>query len=196
MSANTTAIARHLFKRAFSLIETAIVLGVVGLVIGGIWVAAATVNDNMKYKDLLEGVTFIVDQTQSSIPSSAYDKGPLVGSTLWIQAGSYTTLGIGMGLVPAHWVKGTNIYSPYGGVSYINASNSSYFTVSVNQLPRNACIKLIGAVAKHPGHAGGSVSPSGTMWGRSLTGFTIAYRQSGCSAGNNNVNLYFDFNLH
>lgn len=187
---------RHFLKRAFSLIEAAIVLGVVGLVIGGIWVAAATVNDNLKYKDLLEGVTFMVDQIQSSIPSSTYDKGPLVGGNLYIQNSAYSTLGIGMGLVPAHWIKGSDIYTPYGGTSSIFADNKSHFTVRLSQIPRNACIKLVSAVATHPGHAGGSMSPSGTMWGRSLTGYTIAFRQSGCSAGNNNVNLFFDFNLH
>lgn len=35
-------------KYAFSLIEAAIVLGVVGLVIGGIWVAAAAVQETMR----------------------------------------------------------------------------------------------------------------------------------------------------
>jgi type II secretory pathway pseudopilin PulG len=34
------------FKKAFSLIEAAIVLGIIGLVIGGIWIAAASVQEN------------------------------------------------------------------------------------------------------------------------------------------------------
>lgn len=38
----------HAKRRGFNLVEAAIVLGVVGLVIGGIWVAAAAVQENNK----------------------------------------------------------------------------------------------------------------------------------------------------
>lgn len=38
-------------RRGFNLIEAAIVLGVIGLVIGGIWVAAAKVQQNMRVND-------------------------------------------------------------------------------------------------------------------------------------------------
>lgn len=48
-----------LHKRAFSLIETAIVLGVVGLVIGGIWVAAASVMQQQKIGDTLAAISTI-----------------------------------------------------------------------------------------------------------------------------------------
>lgn len=43
-------------KEGFSLIEAAIVLGVVGLVIGGIWIAAAVFNENLKINRTVEGV--------------------------------------------------------------------------------------------------------------------------------------------
>lgn len=46
----------------FSLIETAIVLGVVGLVIGGIWVAAAAVSENRKQARLLEQIAYTTQQ--------------------------------------------------------------------------------------------------------------------------------------
>jgi len=43
-------------RNAFSLIEAAIVLGIVGLVIGGIWVAAAAVSQNRIRTDMLANV--------------------------------------------------------------------------------------------------------------------------------------------
>lgn len=42
--------------RGFNLIEAAIVLGVVGLVIGGIWVAAAAVQSNLREADASKGL--------------------------------------------------------------------------------------------------------------------------------------------
>lgn len=42
-------------RRAFSLIEAAIVLGVVGLVIGGIWIAAAALMYKWEYEKFLQG---------------------------------------------------------------------------------------------------------------------------------------------
>lgn len=50
-----TALIHHpRTRRGFNLVEAAIVLGVVGLVIGGIWVAAASVTRNMRIKETLE----------------------------------------------------------------------------------------------------------------------------------------------
>lgn len=54
---------RHSRKRGFSLIEAAIVLAVVGLVIGGIWVAAAKVNDSIKWRQTEEGWLYYVRLT-------------------------------------------------------------------------------------------------------------------------------------
>lgn len=50
----------NLGRRAFSLIEASIVLGVVGLIIGGIWVAAAAVNENMKWRQTEDGLTLYI----------------------------------------------------------------------------------------------------------------------------------------
>ena len=47
-------------RRGFNLIEAAIVLGVVGLVIGGIWVAAAAVQQNLREADASKGLIQIV----------------------------------------------------------------------------------------------------------------------------------------
>jgi hypothetical protein len=43
-------------KRGFNLIEAAIVLGVVGLVIGGIWVAASSVSRTMGINQIVKDV--------------------------------------------------------------------------------------------------------------------------------------------
>ncbi len=48
-------------RRGFNLIEAAIVLGVVGLVIGGIWVAAAEVSERMRIQRTIEQLSFMVN---------------------------------------------------------------------------------------------------------------------------------------
>lgn len=47
-------------RRGFNLIEAAIVLGVVGLIIGGIWVAASAVQESRRQSRFLEQVTQII----------------------------------------------------------------------------------------------------------------------------------------
>ncbi len=51
-------------SRGFNLVEAAIVLGVVGLVIGGIWVAAAEVQKNRKLSVAATSIGQVVEQTR------------------------------------------------------------------------------------------------------------------------------------
>ncbi len=46
----------------FNLVEAAIVLGVVGLVIGGIWVAAASVSEAIKTTQMAAGINYFIDK--------------------------------------------------------------------------------------------------------------------------------------
>lgn len=52
-------------KRGFNLIESAVVLGVVGLVIGGIWVASSAMIENHKVNKTVADIQLIVKSTQS-----------------------------------------------------------------------------------------------------------------------------------
>jgi type II secretory pathway pseudopilin PulG len=61
---------RHNHKKGFSLVEAAIVLGVVGLVIGGIWVAAASVKQRWFETKFSEGFLLFVQKTQRYLTQS------------------------------------------------------------------------------------------------------------------------------
>jgi len=52
-------------SRAFSLIEVAIVLALVGLVIGGLWTVAAAVSRHQKINQLLEDVLIVSQNLRS-----------------------------------------------------------------------------------------------------------------------------------
>ncbi len=57
-------------RRAFSLIEASIVLGVVGLVVGSVWVVSAKVNSSMRESNLAVAVINTVDNTRSMYTAS------------------------------------------------------------------------------------------------------------------------------
>lgn len=56
----------------FNLIEAAIVLGIVGLVIGGIWVAAAAVNDHYKWQKTEAGWLYYMDIIAKNFNPKSY----------------------------------------------------------------------------------------------------------------------------
>jgi len=54
--------------RAFSLIEAAIVLGIIGLVLGGIWVAASSVSRKMKQQRTIDGIYQVMEFIRTKVP--------------------------------------------------------------------------------------------------------------------------------
>lgn len=69
--------ARAFFhKRGFNLIEAAIVLGVIGLVIGGIWVAASAVRDNLRLNDITKDIALLYN----NLTNTYSQQRPVAGS--------------------------------------------------------------------------------------------------------------------
>lgn len=68
-------------RAAFSLIEAAIIFGVVGIVIGGIWIAASSVRERMLWRQTEDGWLYYMNvimtnfplRVAASIPDDAYD---------------------------------------------------------------------------------------------------------------------------
>lgn len=112
-------------RHGFNLIEAAIVLAVVGLVIGGIWVAAATVRENMLANTIASGFLSTIGEMRNKIPPSLVaGMAPPAGVTLQYQAS--TTMIASMKLAPADWIKSNNsIVLPTGQTLYIYANEVS-----------------------------------------------------------------------
>ena len=78
-------------NRGISLIETAIVLGLVGIVIGGIWIAATSVMQQYKYNKIYQGFAVIESNVQRLLTQSMpcgngnylYYTAPNLWSLLW-----------------------------------------------------------------------------------------------------------------
>ena len=120
-------------KRGFNLIEAAIVLGVVGLVIGGIWVAAATLYENYKVNKTVEGVFTTAKNIQNLISiRDAEAMGDVVITALATEAS----------LFPKDWIINLNtVKSPFGG-SVTALVKSFRLEVWMQNVPRALCIKI------------------------------------------------------
>ncbi len=124
--ARTRMLARH----GFNLVEAAIVLGVVGLVIGGVWVAASAITTNRQINDAISGV-LLTHQRLSTFkgPGSALDTfsfpksaWPSIMAETFISAGSSPT-------------------SPWGK-SMVIGTNGQFSQIYFEDMPISICATL------------------------------------------------------
>lgn len=102
-------------RHAFSLIEAAIVLAIVGLVMGGLWVAASSVMLNNKVSKLAGDVTLMMDRL------SAF-KQQLTTS---LDAGQSLTFMVNGKIAPEDWIVGSNLsFMGHWVTPYISAPGS------------------------------------------------------------------------
>ncbi len=130
---------RQNHKRGFNLIEAAIVLGVVGLVIGGIWIAASAVSDKMRVNEAIKGLTLMADRTTRLL--SRYDI-ETAGS------GDITDFVIASGAAPPGWVQGSTIIDPWGESVALSSSTPDVYAptridVCFQNVPVSRCKALV-----------------------------------------------------
>ena len=129
-------------KRGFSLIESAIVLGVVGLVIGGIWVAASAVNENWKATKHAQEIVLITNRAMALLKGQSY--------SLAVWTTPITEL-LAAGVFPEDMpVIGGYPRNPWGGqvsVGLAPGSPVTRFEVATRGLGYAACTKVVFAVA-------------------------------------------------
>ena len=166
-------------RQGFSLIEAAIVLGVIGLVIGGIWIAASSMMENYRVQGMTKDI-FVIASNVQKLMSNA-DANTLAGAASiefeLAQAGGF----------PKNWETSVGIRDPYFG-SMLNLQNyyagaTPYFVIGLYRIPRSICIKLVTAVSQS-GYLAGSKETGGT-WDQLATRPTLGVIS--VSAGLNNI---------
>lgn len=121
-------------RRGFNLIEAAIVLGVIGLVIGGIWVAAAAVQANLRKADASKGLIQIVQNVRNLY----YGQSPTGTADVAI-----TTELINARAIPGDFISGTLARNPFNGSVVVNLDPvNSEIDIVYQAVPRDACIDL------------------------------------------------------
>ncbi|MFY9288933.1 MAG: type 4 pilus major pilin [Alphaproteobacteria bacterium] len=203
-------------KRGFTLTEIAIVLGIIGLILGAIWVAASAVYNNLRTSrattELLQvaqavrsmyatAATVDAGANMTTIPFTAVAAGP---QTTYVQAGVFPTdmvAGAGPYTVTNPWGGSANILSAQS-----TAANDS-FMILFDRVPQSACITMItsntgsgrdsslygvgaGAAAAFAVAAGGTTPGATSMPNFPITASTA---RTTCATANNN--LAFQFRL-
>lgn len=116
---------RQAKRRGFNLIESAIVLGVVGLVVGGIWSAASAVLERQKINDLVGGVILGADKLRNLVTPAAIEASPNNGGSP-----PYYYLHeicINANIFPSFLIENGKIQNPFGSQirGYANYENGS-----------------------------------------------------------------------
>ncbi len=130
----------HLLK-GFNLIESAIVLGIVGLVIGGIWIGASNVIFNMKVSQTKSDYLVLIQNARTLFQDGDY---PTTDATyLFKQA-----IMVNAKAVPADLVVNGTLVNRFGFPIAINLGNDTFvyggrFLAIDMILPRAACIQIV-----------------------------------------------------
>lgn len=128
----------------FTLVELAIVLAIVGIVIAGIWTAAAVI---VKRNREEKTVQYLLQMVQGI--RRLYANQP-------DNAGIDRINMIAAGVVPAEIVASpTSIKNLWGGAGDITvAGGTTQFTIGFNTIPRSSCIALIMRTSVNPNEIG------------------------------------------
>jgi prepilin-type N-terminal cleavage/methylation domain-containing protein len=130
-------------QKGFTLTEIAIVLGVIGLILGSIWVAASSVYNNQKNGKATQQL-LAVSQSVRSLYATATTIGDAAGT-------DETATYIAAKVFPADMVNaaGTATVNPWNGTVMVTsqtlASAGDMFGIELNGVPTSACINLLTA---------------------------------------------------
>ena len=143
-------------KLAFTLTELAIVLGIIGLILGAIWVAAASVYANLRLSQAATETLLIV-QNFKSLYGGNRNGQPSNGTDI-------TAMAMNAGLLPSDMIQsGSTSYAlgPWGG-SQVNVYSASIWdgiTVAFWNIDQSTCNRLADAIA-----TGSAFPANGLVW--------------------------------
>jgi prepilin-type N-terminal cleavage/methylation domain-containing protein len=129
-------------KRGFTLTEIAIVLGIMGTILGAIWVAAAKVGDNNKAKKVAEQVLTIASTYKQLLQKGQTGVDP----ACWLDI---TNHGVNNGAFPNDMLVNNLPVTPWGGqVVVYDCPHNSYKGVIIAYygLSQRACSLVANAI--------------------------------------------------
>lgn len=134
----------HRARRGFNLIEAAIVLGVVGLVIGGIWISAASIHRKMQIQKAENLILMVSQGTYNKI--QLRDFGNVAG---WVELNDFI---VNSGVLPKDTQIAGRPLDPWGNQMLFGLNDvgfGPYFAIEFTNVPFNICAALVAAVESH-----------------------------------------------
>lgn len=137
----------------FSLIEAAIILAIVGLVIGGIWVAARAVNENFQVNNTEQALIQLLDNGRKLFVIQSYSSGSgfldaaslgILPQEFLVSSGALPASATGMGPVAGRhaWGGAVLVYYVTPDIATGFQANG-IFSFMFDSLPQSVCIKLV-----------------------------------------------------
>lgn len=155
-------------RPGFSLVEAAIVLGVIGLVIGGIWVTASALYRRHQVNQFVQLATLSLKKFDE-----LYKDMPIISTEPTRDLGAVMQK---IGLVPPELLRGTSLVTPWGGTIAISIDHYSdinwrFLFYIYAPLPTGVCINILREMSKIADRRPLTVSnnqfmidPPGTFW--------------------------------
>ena len=148
-------------SNAFNLIESAIVLGIVGLVISGIWIAASSLFFNYRASKTAEGILYFKERGTETI-TEKMRTGTDYSITVFAREAR---------LLPRDWpIKSGScptgsfcITNPFGRSAEVRLSNPGVFRIIMNMHPKE-CIAVVSKVTAGATSASGIDRQLGREW--------------------------------
>lgn len=174
-----------LHRKGFNLIEAAIVLAVIGLVIGGIWVAASTVMAKNQNQQIVTGLTYALSRITSLIPRSIAD-----GQLQDYDGAPHTA--VDMKLFPEDWIRGDKIVAPNGANIRVfvqdggclagpGAGRSAY--IYLDSVTKDQCINLAMAMVPRVKNLLMSFSTGSHAYNTDASTWRLSWISSACASG-------------
>lgn len=188
-------LGRRRGEAGFNLVEAAIVLGIVGLIIGGIWAAAAAVYENWRAGKGNQQLLQIVQNVRSLYANQGTFGTP---SVLQLnQAGVFpmemrrSGSSVVDSLLDHPWSTGGAAGGCAGTVCVAAGASGQEFGVTFGGLPREACINMITRSSQQTGQIG-LLQVGGIDLRNATTAVDVASAAAQCpNAAANNITWTF-----
>lgn len=177
-------------RRGFSLTEAAIVLGIVGTVMGGIWAVAAATRASVQANQLHQQTLNLTKQVRDYYSARALPSASAAMTTTFRSAGVFPE-----DMCPANCVSGTitTIYNSYGGTTTVaipaGSAPINQFTVTYDTIPEKGCVQLAMMLSARSSEVGLVSYNAGTS--RTTFPIPLATIQGDCATTGNTIVLTF-----
>lgn len=174
------ALTRKDNQHGFNLIEASLVLGIVGLVIGGIFAAWSTVASQQRVRKAADMTTVIVQQIRTAYASrTTFDTSDTASGATFTQAL------VTANLIPVEYIVNSTVKNPWGGNVLITPDTSG-MNISYSSVSSADCKKLASLILGSAKNQGLTRIDSATV--DNTTTFA-SISASICAGGN--LSLYF-----